>query len=402
MTPTSTFNIVNTTDLINVTRFELRAPTNLVSIPPIIWSIFPNLEEIVMANYATVSSLTITDLMFASKLKLLNLSGNKLPSISYSTFALAPALESLDLSDNLITEIEGMAFQYLSNLKYLDLSFNKLSMLDVFAFSGLTSLEVLNLSHNKLKLVGPSTFNLPSLQVLDCNSNGLKLLPDNLFAALPTQAPPLFFVDFGENKLTHIGSALYTLPELNILNLTANKKIDDINLEALARLPKLETLLLSTSGFHFPAALAAPISPEAVVNLPVPVSSSPVKMLTLDGNKLVDPNVLLQLAYFRQLESLNLEANGLTVINHVQALPTWFPNLRTIFVGNNKLNCAWLNVSIPMFKAANVSVYTIKKTKTWTGSAIYEQKLIDTTDCFDLEKVFNNILMWMSKFSTAT
>lgn len=401
--PDSTLNIVNTSELVNVKRFELRAFTNLIRIPPIIWAVFPNLEEIIMANYASVNSLTATDLLYASKLKVLNLKGNKLLTVPYSAFALAPALEVLDLSMNGITEIEGMAFNGLNSLKQLDLSYNRLGLLDAFTFSGLKNLEVLDLSQNKIKLIGDGTFNLPKLRILNVNFNDAKLLPDYLFGVDPVQAPPLTYVDFGDNKLTHIGMSLYNLQELNLLNLTANKKIDDINLEALAQLPKLETLLLSSSGFQFPiTTIFTTISPpEAAANIPVPVSNSPVKKLYLAKNKLVNPDVLRQLAYFRQLEELHLEKNGFTYIDNIKSLPTWYPNLRTIFLGENKLNCAWLNDSIPVFQAANVNVYTIKKTKTWFGTTVFEQKLIDMDDCFDLEKIFSNILFFLNKFGKA-
>lgn len=401
--PDSTLNIVNTSDLVNVKRFELRAFTNLIRIPPVIWAVFPNLEEIVMANYAAVSTLSATDLLYASKLKLLDLRGNKLLTVPYSAFALAPALEVLDLSVNGITEIEGMAFNGLNNLKQLNLSFNRLALLDAFTFTGLPNLEVLDLSLNKIKLIGDGAFNLPKLRVLNMNTNDAKLLPEFLFGAIPSQTPPLAYVDFGDNKLTHIGTSLYHLQELNVLNLTSNKKIDDIDLGALAQLPKLETLLLSNSGFQFPIVsyLTTVTPPEAALNIPVPTSNSPLKRLYLAKNKLVNPDVLRQLAYFRQLEFLSLEANKFTYFDNVKSLSTWFPNLRSIYIGENKLNCAWLNETIPLFQAANVNVYTIKKTKTWFGTTVFQQKLIDMDDCFDLEKIFTNILTFLNKFGSA-
>jgi len=401
--PGSTLNIVNTSELINVKRFELRAFTNLNRIPPILFAVFPSLEEIVMANYAQVATLTATDLLYASKLKVLNLSGNKLEAIPYSTFALAPSLQLLDLSANLITEIEPMAFRGLEiNLKQLDLSFNRLSTLDAFSFTDLANLEVLNLNNNKIKLIGDGAFgSLPKLRILNFNSNSANMLPNSLFGAISGHSPPLTYVDFGENKLTHIGTSLYTLQELNLLNLTANKKIDDINLEALAQLPKLETLLLSNSGFQFPTVFTTITPPEAVANTPVPISNSPLKKLYLAKNKLANPDVFRQLAYFRQLEVLSLEENRFTLIDNIKSLPTWFPSLRTIYLGENKLNCVWLNDSIPVFQSNNINVFTIKKTKTWFGTTTYEQKLIDMDDCVDLDKILGNILFFLNKFGKA-
>lgn len=403
MLPDSTLNIVNNGDLAGVKRFELRAFTNLIRIPTIIWSAFPSLEQIVMANYASVTTLSAIDLLAATKLKYLDLKGNKLTTIPYSTFALAPALETLNLSTNAITEIEGMAFNGCGHLKVLDLSYNKLSLLDAFAFTGLPNLEVLDLSQNKIKLVGDGTFNLPKLRILNANFNAIKLLPDTLFG-LPGQAPPLTLVDFGDNKLTHIGASLYYLQELTQLNLTDNKKIDDINLEAFAQLPKLETLFLANSGFRFPMMMTAGagplISPPEIAGLPVPASSSPLKNLYLTKNALMNPDVLRQLAYFRQLEVLDLADNKFSFFD-VNSLATWFPKLKIIYVGGNKLDCTWLNNSIPVFQAANVNVYTVQKIKTWFGTTIMKQKIIDTDDCFDLEKIFNNILFFINKFSKA-
>lgn len=385
-------------DLVNVTRFELRAFTNLITIPPIIWEVFPNLQELVMADYSAVATLTTVDFMHASNLKVLNLRGNKVTTIPQSTFALASALEQIDLSYNLIGVIDDLAFSGLDNLKELDLSHNKIGLLKVFTLSNLLNLETLNLSNNKIKLLEPGALALPKLKSLNFNSNDVKLLPENLFGLTASTLPPLTYVDFGENKLSHIGNSLYGLQELNLLNLTANKKIDDINLAALAQLPKLETLLLSSSGFQFPL-IYTEATPDTLA-APVPASASPLKKLYLAKNKLVNPDVLKQLAYFKQLEVLSLEENRLTYLDDVDSLPTWFPKLHTIFIGENKLSCDWLNQTLPLFDAADVHVFTISKVKSWFGTT-YQKKLIDMDDCFDLGKIFDNILFFLNKFSKA-
>lgn len=398
LVPGNTLNIVPRSDLVNVTRFELRAFSNLINIPPIVWAVFPNLQELVLADYAAVASLTAVDFLYATKLKLLNLRGNKITTIAQATFARASALEKIDLSYNLISVIEDLAFSGLDNLKELDLSHNKIGALMVFTLSNLKNLETLDLGNNKIKLVEDGALALPKLKVLNFNLNDVKLLPDNLFGLIPSQLPPLTYVDFGENKLTHIGTSLYGLKELTSLNLTSNKKIDDINLAALAQLPALETLLLSNSGFQFPLILsdATLFSPAA----PVPTSASPLKKLYLAKNKLVNPDVFRQLAFFGELEVLSLEENRFSYLDDVDKLPTWFPNLHTIFIGENKLNCDWLNQTLPLFEAADVHVFTITKVKTWFGTT-YQKKLLDMDDCFDLGKIFDNVLFFMSKFAKA-
>lgn len=68
--------------------------------------------------------------------------------------------------------------------------------------------------------------------------------------------------------------------------------------------------------------------------------------------------------------------------------------------GENKLDCAWLNATVPLFAQANVNVYTIKKIKT-LGGTVYQRKIIDADDCFDLAKIFDGILYFMNKFNSA-
>lgn len=398
LVPGNTLNIAPRSDLVNVTRFELRAFTNLVNIPPIIWAAFPKLQEVVMADYAAVATLTAVDFLYASKLKVLNLRANKLTTITQSTFALAPVLEKIDLSANLISAIEDLAFNGLDNLKELNLSYNKIGLLKVFTVSTLKGLETLDLSHNKVKTIEDGALALPKLKILNFNNNDVKLLPDNLFGLTPSASPPLAYVDFGENKLTKIGGSFYGLQSLNLLNLTANKAIVDINLAALAQLPQLETLLLSSSGFQFP--LVYDITSPTAAATPVPTSASPLKKLYLAKNKLVNPDAFKQLAYFRQLEVLSLEENRFTYLDDVESLPKWFPNLHTIFLGENKLNCDWLNLSLPLFEASDVHVFTITKVKSWFGTT-YQKKLLDMDDCFDLGKIFDNILFFMNKFTKA-
>lgn len=392
----NTLNFVNRSD--SITRFELRAFTNWINIPLNVWAAFPNLEELVLADYAAITTLTAVDFLYASKLKLINLRGNKITTILQATFAEATSLEKIDLSYNLISVIEDLAFNGLHNLKELDLSYNKIGALTAFSLSNLGKLESLDLSYNKIKLLDDGALALPNLKLLNLNTNAVKLLPNSVFGLSSSSLPPLSYVDFGDNKLTHIGNALYGLQELNVLNLTANQKIDDINLAALANLPKLETLFLSSSGFQFPVD-----STEVTVDTlaaPVAAYASPLKKLYLAKNKIANPDVLKQLSYFKQLEVLSLEENRLTYLDNVDSLQTWFPNLHTIFIGENKLDCTWLSQALPLFDAADVHVFTISKIKSWFGTT-YQKKLIGMDDCFDLAKIFDNILSIMNKFSKA-
>lgn len=372
----------------NVTRFELKAVTNLNRIPPSLWTAFPQLEEVVMADYAIVDTISLTDFYNAPKLRLLSLKNNKLTTIPALTFATVPTLEVLDLSANAIKVIEDLAFRSLANLRYLNLSHNIISELSTFTFNEAGNLAVLDLSYNKLKLVDPAALLLPNLRILDLNTNDLKVMP-------PLTSANLEYIDFGENKLAALDGTIYAMTALKFLNLTSNKKIGPINLPLLAQLPNLQVLSLSSSGIEFPT----PLGPAAEPADDVTASVSPLKKLYLAKNHLINPDIFQQLRFFPQMELLNLEDNRFAFFTNVSALSTWFPSLHSIYVGDNKLDCLWLNASIPVFQASNINVFTTKKIKTWYGT-IVQKKLIDTDDCFDLEKVFDKILFYINKFSS--
>lgn len=375
----------------NVTRFELKAVTNLNRIPPSLWAAFPQLEEVVMADYALVDSISLTDFYNAPKLRLLSLKNNKLATVPALTFATVPTLEVLDLSGNAIKDIEDLAFRTMANLRYLNLSRNLISELSTFTFNEATNLVVLDLSYNKLKLVDPAALLLPNLRILNLNTNDLKVMP-------PLTSANLEYIDFGENKLAALDDTIYAMNALKFLNLTSNKKIGLINLSLLAKLPHLQVLSLSNSGIEFPTPVG-PVGPAGEPLDDASVSTSPLKNLYLAKNKLINPDIFQQLRFFPQMELLNLEENRFAFFSNVSALSEWFPKLHSIYVGENKLDCLWLNASIPVFTASNINVFTTKKIKTWYGTVV-QKKLIDTEDCFDLEKVFDKILFYINKFSS--
>lgn len=393
--PTDTLNFINAENLTNVTHFELKAFTNFVSFPTIVLDTFPLLEDLILAGFAFVSTLAPTDFAHATNLRTLDLKANELTSIPYSVFSSASNLVNLDLSYNAIWEIEDLAFNGLTQLEKLDLSNNRLPYLKHFTFSGIPSLKYLDISHNKIKLIENAALYLPSLTHLYFKFNEVKTLPDGLFGIGPSLTSALTIVDLSDNKLTHIGSAIYGLKQLQWLNLTNNKNIDDLNITAFSNLYHLEELYLTSAGSIIQPIVVPTLGDAAIVPL---TSQSPLKILHLGKDKITNPDLLRQLSVFSQLEELNLENNKIIYIDGINQLKAWFPSLKTIEIGGNKLNCNWLNDSIPLFQAAGVNVYTIKKSKTWFTGTAYEKKLIDATDCFDLETIFNNILDYMKAF----
>uniref|UniRef100_A0A8C3JQA1 Leucine-rich repeat-containing protein 32 n=1 Tax=Calidris pygmaea TaxID=425635 RepID=A0A8C3JQA1_9CHAR len=111
-----------------------------------------------------------------TRLRMLDLSSNKLTRLPAGIFWSTPRLRELDLSNNYIMEIEEGAFEALEELEVVNLALNSLHCISGFS---LTQLRVLNLSHNALELFVSEEGAEPYLlQVLDLSHNRLLYFPE--------------------------------------------------------------------------------------------------------------------------------------------------------------------------------------------------------------------------------
>ncbi|XP_039985783.1 tsukushin isoform X2 [Xiphias gladius] len=116
----------------------------------------------------------------------LNLSANRLSSVP--RLAGLP-LRYLNLDGNPITQIKEGAFAHLKDLVYLSISsLHESQEIEPYSFKGLQSLQVLDLSNNhKLKTLSPAVFSgLDSLQELNLLGSGVASLPNNMLTHLPS------------------------------------------------------------------------------------------------------------------------------------------------------------------------------------------------------------------------
>ncbi|XP_029374252.1 tsukushi [Echeneis naucrates] len=116
----------------------------------------------------------------------LNLSANQLSRVP--TLAGLP-LRYLSLDSNPITRITEGAFAQLKDLVHLSISsLHELQEIEPYSFKGLQSLQVLDLSNNhKLKTLSPAVFSgLNSLQELNLSGSGVVSLPNNMLTHLPS------------------------------------------------------------------------------------------------------------------------------------------------------------------------------------------------------------------------
>ncbi|XP_054453548.1 tsukushi [Anoplopoma fimbria] len=116
----------------------------------------------------------------------LNLSSNRLLSVPMLA---GLSLRYLNLDGNPIAKIKEGAFAQLKDLVYLSISgLHELHEIEADSFKGLQSLQVLDLSKNpEFKTLSPAVFSgLDSLQELNLSGSGVSSLPSNMLTHLPS------------------------------------------------------------------------------------------------------------------------------------------------------------------------------------------------------------------------
>ncbi|XP_030627099.1 carboxypeptidase N subunit 2 [Chanos chanos] len=166
-----------------------------------------------------LSSLPANLLQNLSKLKLLDLKGNRLTHLPPGVFHHAPLLE-LILRDNLISEVHPDVVSHNTSLTRLDLSGNQLKQPPVALLQRLGHLESLDLRNNQLEELPPKALDsLPRLDALYLERNQLKALDVFTFRG----TPHLQQVFLGNNRLENLPAGLFQhLSELVFLDLGNN------------------------------------------------------------------------------------------------------------------------------------------------------------------------------------
>ncbi|XP_062394828.1 leucine-rich repeat and immunoglobulin-like domain-containing nogo receptor-interacting protein 4b [Sardina pilchardus] len=122
---------------------------------------------------------------FASDTKRLDLSSNRLKTLSRRQFLGLSKLQELDLSNNLLSMMEVEAFQGLQSLRVLKIRGNRLKIIPVGVFTGLSSLRSLDLSENEILVFLDYTFrDMAALQQLNAAENDLVFISQRAFVGL--------------------------------------------------------------------------------------------------------------------------------------------------------------------------------------------------------------------------
>ncbi|EPB69882.1 leucine Rich repeat-containing domain protein [Ancylostoma ceylanicum] len=126
-------------------------------------------------------------------------------------------------------------------LKILDVSHNKLRYFDDSALGSLTLLEELNLSSNELSTISSSICDLPALRVLKAHSNRIKTIPDLSLSST------LQMVDLSNNALGASTTTIVAGPALKQLDLTCNSALS-LTSGTLSRNQKKPVALFDIGG----------------------------------------------------------------------------------------------------------------------------------------------------------
>lgn len=257
-------------------------------------------------------------------LRLLDLSGNRIASLSSDALVGLNALSVLKFKWNNLSEITNGTFMPLFNLIALDLSYNQLKHLDGGIFRNLSKLETLNMQWNGINEITNGSFmGLSNLYILDLTHNQLRHLNAGTFQGLTN----LKSLVLEWNNIGVLSSkSFYKLHNLKYLDLSFNNIIK-LEADSFQYLNELDHLILS----HLDLA-----------NIEMGAMSPLKKLKTLDlsNNRLENVDFHLFPPSFRQMKSLHLDGNRLTELDdHFDEM---FPELKSLTITNNKFNCSYV------------------------------------------------------------
>jgi hypothetical protein len=327
----------------------------------------PNIESqylSLLAQFTKLISLDIHDVYLTQKevqslttltrLRYLNISGNRLgfdDSVLFSLFSAFPKLEAVDLGlTQCRTKTTLVSMQRLTKLRHLDLENTQITDDHMFIFLFLTNLEELTLGKNKITnktLVNfllhlsklnhlnlsdteidengiasyLSPFFFPNLQSLDLS--GIKL-SDKCLVTLARLSTLTALTISGTDKVTNQGLQFVSkLSKLQSLTLTDCKNVSDNGLCYLSSLIHLRTLFLSlcqigsSSLFHLSCSLTnlvdlrlidCPVNDEAILSL---TQLKQLQRLFLDSTHITD-NCVDTLLTFKCLKTLGITDTSLS------------------------------------------------------------------------------------------
>ncbi|XP_031747547.1 transforming growth factor beta activator LRRC32 [Xenopus tropicalis] len=295
-----------------------------------VFASLPNLKILSLAQNHLDSKMVTFYLNGSRSLKKLDLSGNKMVTLSPGTFDGALHLTELDLANNDITGITEGTFDALQNLRTLNLAGNFIQCIASF---DLTQLQVLNLSSNALRFFYSNDSQTPyQLSTLDLSQNNLKRFPflpnihkiqylnlsgNNLVEMAPGSETTLENVESshwfeaaeGLDLFSAIEYSNYNLSHLRDLDLSHNH-LTSFPSHFLSNATRLENLNLAHNCItYMREEPSSTVSSQVKDWTHIPVTLNALKVLNLEGNSIQTvPQWLFK--FLPNIQHLNLKGNN--------------------------------------------------------------------------------------------
>lgn len=359
----------------------------LTKFPHLLFQKFSNLEKI-SAVEVQLEEINRDDLKSSDKLKILDLSKNKISRLENLIFFHCKSLEEINLSKNEISWIHDNAFEGMSSkLKTVKLNFNKITIFKEEFFKLLMEsskqLWFINLSDNQIKEIVKSNqtsnmkltvnhlhisnnklkiFDFPNIEIdtLKLDQNQIETLSFNgsvnklyvmnnmlkeLFVGSGTE-----YVSAETNKITQFRCDNNSV--LENLFISGNPLGNDIlrELKTAKKLKNLdlsETLLdsLSVDSFaEFESLKELRLDRNAItlIDYGLFAHQKNLELLDLSFNSIANIDLHV-LATMTSLRELHLSGNKISKIDNYENLKTILPTLESIGLEENNWNCGYLS-----------------------------------------------------------
>uniref|UniRef100_A0A673IZK3 TIR domain-containing protein n=1 Tax=Sinocyclocheilus rhinocerous TaxID=307959 RepID=A0A673IZK3_9TELE len=246
-------------------------------------------------SYNAIHQIVEGDFIRLSNLIILNISHNRISEIH----------SNLNLSNNKIKTVTTKLLNGLANLSHLRLDSNYLETTENQSFATLSNLRLVNLTNNKLKHISKlhPVLQAPHLEELYLGKNGFKVFNSS-------DIPSAFFglkkLDLSMNPLTVFKMMENIFLGLEYLDLSScfHSNISDWFILDKAFLNTVKTLNLSRNHIE-----------ENQLDY-IMQSFASVTWMALDGLKGFKVDTFLQTACSSSLRSIHLEDNNLSVLTH--------------------------------------------------------------------------------------
>lgn len=205
---------------------------------------FPHIE-VLNIRYNRISLIAPLSMQLP-KMKLLDLSNNKLSYLRTHYFADLHALRVLMLSNNHIGRISEPIFRHTGPVDLIDLDGNRISKFDENSLNYITSIGELRLSNNHLGHVPTESLSHVSyIDKLTLNNNYFRILRSNSFRSINVSE---LFISNNEDLFVIESRAFSDLYLLSHLEISDNKRLTYVERKAFNNLPLLRNLDLRNNN----------------------------------------------------------------------------------------------------------------------------------------------------------